>query len=309
MPNTKFPNEPTVIAVVGPTAIGKTALGIALAQHYKTEIISADSRQFFTEMTIGTAVPSAEELKAATHHFIQNKSIFEPYSVGDFEVEALDLLKTLFKKHKLVIVVGGSGLYVDALLKGLDSFPEVKAGIRENLNKRLETEGLENLARELEKVDPKHAQNVDLKNPHRVIRALEVFHSSGAPYSSYLGHPKEPRTFNYFKIGLTAPRETIYERINTRVDKMMEQGLLKEAQSLYPNKSLNALQTVGYRELFAHFDGDFSLEKAIVEIKKNTRRFAKRQGTWFRKDQDIIWFDYQTPSTVIINQLAASMPE
>ncbi len=300
---------PTVIAIVGPTAIGKTALSIALAKHYKAPIVSADSRQFFKEMRIGTAVPSTAELATAKHYFIQSKSIQEPYTVGDYETESLNLLKILFKEQDVVIVVGGSGLYVAALLKGLDAFPDIDPLVRKQLNTELEQSGLAPLVLELKKVDPKHYKRVDLKNPHRVLRALEVSRSSGKPYSSYLGKPREPRFFNTVKIGLTADRDILYQRINQRVDLMIQNGLVKEVKELMPYRSLNALQTVGYRELFAHFNGQFTLEEAVEEIKKNTRRFAKRQGTWFRKDKEIKWFDFKTPIAAIIAAIDNSMPK
>lgn len=281
-----------LLTVVGPTAIGKTALGILLAKHYKTEIISADSRQFFKEMEIGTAVPSKEELQAVLHHFIQHKSIFDPYSVGDFEKEAISFLEELFKNHDIVVMVGGSGLYVDAVVSGLDEFPEVDPIIRENLNQRLEEEGLESLQNELKIHDPEYYKIVDLENPHRLIRALEVSIAAKKPYSSFLDQQKPKRSFKTLYIGLDAPREVIYSRINARVDLMMEYGLLEEAKKLHAHKHLNALQTVGYKELFEYLDGHCPLEHAISEIKKNTRRFAKRQLTWLRKNESILWIPY-----------------
>lgn len=283
-----------LITVVGPTAIGKTALSIQLANHFKAEIISCDSRQFFKEMTIGTAVPEPEELAAATHHFIQNKSIKETYSVGHFEREAIEKLNELFTQHNVVVMVGGSGLYVDAVLNGLDDFPNVDPKIREELNTRLETKGLDDLQSQLKILDPETYDQIAIDNPHRVIRALEICIGSGQTYSSFKNKPKSPRNFTPIKIGLTAEREIIYERINRRVDIMMEKGLLKEAQELHSLKHLNALQTVGYRELFDFFDHKITLDFAISEIKKNSRRFAKRQLTWFKKDENTLWFDFQT---------------
>lgn len=281
-----------LLAVVGPTAIGKTALGIQLAKHFDTEILSADSRQFFKEMEIGTAVPSQEELAQVPHHFIQHKSIFDPYSVGDFEKEAIDFLNELFQQKDTVIMVGGSGLYVDAVVNGLDEFPEVDPGIRAELNQELDKNGLSSLQEELKRKDPSYYKIVDLENPHRLIRALEVCRASGQPFSSFLNRPRPKRPFKTLYIGLEAPREVIYERINQRVDLMMEKGLLDEAQQLYPNQKLNALQTVGYKELFEYLDGHCTLESAVSEIKKNTRRFAKRQLTWLRKNNDILWVPY-----------------
>lgn len=292
-----------LITIVGPTAIGKTALSIKLAQHFNAAIISCDSRQFFKEMTIGTAVPEPEELAAAPHHFIQNKSIHQDYSVGHFEKEALEKLEELFKKHPIVIMVGGSGLYVDAVLKGLDYFPPIPPETRENLNQRLESEGLESLQKELKTLDPETYNAIAIDNPHRVIRALEVCIASGQTFSSFKNKPKAPRNFKAIKIGLIADRELMYQRINQRVDIMLEKGQLKEAQALYPLKELNALQTVGYRELFDYFDGKIDLDFAIEEIKKNTRRFAKRQLTWFKKDPETHWFDYLTDVNTIIKEI------
>ncbi len=296
-------SEKALLAVVGPTGIGKTALGIQLAKHFNTEIVSADSRQFFKEMEIGTAVPSKEELEQAPHHFIQHKSIFEPYSVGDFEKEALSLLEDLFQKKDMVVMVGGSGLYVDAVISGLDEFPVVDPEIRSKLNRRLEDEGLQSLQKELKQKDPEYYKSVDLENPHRLIRALEVCVASGKPFSSFLDKPRAARPFKSFYIGIDAPRETIYERINTRVDLMMEAGLLKEAENLYTNKDLNALQTVGYKELFEYIEGNCSLEFAISEIKKNTRRFAKRQLTWLRKNDAILWVPYNAEPEEVLRMV------
>ena len=284
-----------LINIVGPTAIGKTSLAIQLANKFNTEIISADSRQFYKEMSIGTAVPSAEELQAAKHHFIQHISIKDNYNVGDFESEAIKKLDELFKNNKIVIMVGGSGLYTKSVLEGLDYFPEVSLEIRQELNVKLEKEGLDSLQQQLHKLDPDYYKIVDLENPHRVIRALEVCISSEKPYSSYLNQPKKKRNFTAISVGLSAEREIIYDRINRRVDLMIAEGLLDEAKALFPKRELNALNTVGYKELFSYLEGKDSLETAVSEIKKNTRRFAKRQLTWFRKDQEINWFDYKTP--------------
>lgn len=289
----------TLICVVGPTAIGKTALAIKLAQAFSTEIISADSRQLYKEMSIGTAVPNREELEAAKHHFIQNISIFDEYSVGDFERDAISSLTHIFKKKPVVIMVGGSGLYVDAVVKGLDHFPKIPAAIRRQLNTELEEKGIESLQEELKKKDCAYYEKVDIHNPHRLIRALEVCRGTGKSYSSFLKSETAQRNFETIFIGLTAEREIVYGRINQRVDQMLKNGLLMEAKDLYPHKELNALRTVGYRELFNYFDGNLTEEQAISEIKKNTRRFAKRQNTWFKKNPDIHWFDYQTDFNII----------
>jgi tRNA dimethylallyltransferase len=255
-------------------------------------------------MTIGTAVPDTEELASAKHHFIQDRSVFEDYNVGSFERDALQKLAELFQENPVQIMVGGSGLYVDAVLRGLDYFPEVAPEIRENLTIQLQEKGIETLQEQLKELDLETYNTIALDNPHRIMRALEICIGSNTPYSTFKNKPKAPRNFTSIKIGLTADREIIYERINQRVDRMMVDGLLEEANKLYPNKNLNALQTVGYRELFSYFDGDFTKEFAIAEIKKNTRRFAKRQGTWFRKDEQILWFDYQRNITEIIDLIS-----
>ncbi|CAL2082463.1 tRNA dimethylallyltransferase [Tenacibaculum dicentrarchi] len=293
----------TLITIVGATAIGKTALSIKLAQHFNCSIVSCDSRQFFKEMSIGTAVPSSEELEAAPHHFIQNRSIFDNYSVGQFEKDALTKLDELFTENPVQIMVGGSGLYVDAVLKGLDYFPEVNASIREKLTKELEENGIEKLQEQLKELDIETYNTITIDNPHRVMRALEVCIGSGKTYSSFKNKPKAPRNFKVIKIGLTADRQIMYDRINKRVDIMLENGLLEEAKKMQPHKNLTALKTVGYRELFEYFQGDFTKEFAIEEIKKNTRRFAKRQGTWFRRDTQINWFDFQDDIQKIITCL------
>lgn len=296
-----------LITIVGPTAIGKTALSIKLAQHFNAEIISCDSRQFFKEMTIGTAVPEPEELAAAPHHFIQNKSIHKNYSVGHFEREALEKLEELFSKHNIVIMVGGSGLYVDAVINGLDYFPEIDPSVRENLNKRLETEGLESLQNQLKTLDPETYHQIAIENPHRIIRALEVCIGSRQTYSSFKNKPKTPRNFTPIKVGLTADREIIYDRINRRVDIMLDKGLLNEVKNLHHLKHLNALQTVGYRELFDYLDGNIEYDFAVSEIKKNSRRFAKRQLTWFKKDENTLWFDYLTETNQIIQKVKSHL--
>ncbi|MFZ3563990.1 tRNA (adenosine(37)-N6)-dimethylallyltransferase MiaA [Tenacibaculum finnmarkense] len=293
----------TLITIVGATAIGKTALSIKLAQHFNCSIISCDSRQFFKEMSIGTAVPSSEELEAAPHHFIQNRSVFEEYSVGQFEKDALAKLDELFTENPVQIMVGGSGLYIDAVLKGLDYFPEVDASIREKLTKELEENGIEKLQEQLKELDIETYNTITIDNPHRVMRALEVCIGSGKTYSSFKNKPKAPRNFEVIKIGLTADRQIMYDRINKRVDIMLENGLLEEAKKMQAHKGLTALKTVGYRELFEYFEGNFTKEFAIEEIKKNTRRFAKRQGTWFRRDTQINWFDFQDDIQKIITCL------
>ena len=285
-----FSHNKTLISIVGPTAIGKTGLAIQLAQHYSTDILSCDSRQFYKEMTIGTAVPSTSELAQAKHHFIQNISIHEKYSVGDFERDGLNFLDDYFQTNDVCIMVGGSGLYEKAITTGFDIFPEIDPIFREQLNQELETDGIEKLQIELKQVDPIYYEEVDIYNKQRVIRALEIFRGSGQPFSKFRNQDLNKRPFNIIKIGLELPRQEMYDRINQRVDIMMNEGLLDEAKSLYPLKELNALQTVGYRELFDFFEDKIDLNFANEEIKKNTRRFAKRQMTWFKKDQDVNWF-------------------
>lgn len=292
-----------LITVVGPTAIGKTALSIKLAQHFKAAIISCDSRQFFKEMSIGTAVPEPEELAAAPHYFIQNKSIQENYSVGHFEREAIDKINELFVTNNIVIMVGGSGLYVDAVINGLDYFPTVDPAVRVELNTRLEKEGLSSLQHQLKELDPETYQDIAVDNPHRLIRALEVCIGSGQTYSSFKNKPKSPRNFTPIKIGLKADRAIIYDRINRRVDLMIEKGLLKEVQSLYNQRQLNALNTVGYREIFSYLEGKIDFEFSVSEIKKNSRRFAKRQLTWFKKDEKTLWFDHLEPVGNILQRI------
>ena len=294
-----------LINIVGPTAIGKTALAVQIAQHFQTEIISADSRQFYKEMAIGTAVPEAEELAAAPHHFIQHISIEDSYNVGDFEKDALATLKELHQKNDVVVLVGGSGLYTKALTQGLDEFPEVDREIRENLNQHLENDGLDWLQKKLYVLDPEYYKNADVQNPHRVIRALEICIGTNKPFSTFLNQGKAERDFETINLGLTADRTIIYDRINRRVDLMMENGLLNEAESLYPKRELNALNTVGYKEMFSYLDNEIDLETAISEIKKNTRRFAKRQLTWFRKTENIEWFDYDYKIEEVLNFVAS----
>jgi len=257
-----------LISIVGPTGIGKTALSIQLAEHFNSSIISFDSRQFYKEMSIGTAVPNEFELNAAQHYFIQNRSIFEDYNVGAFENDALLKLGTLFTENPIQIAVGGSGLYLDALLKGLDNFPKVNSNIRTKLNIELETNGIEKLQNQLKKLDILTYNTINLENPQRIIRALEICIGTGKPFSSFKNKPKKPRNFHSIKIGLEADREIVYNRINMRVDTMMKNGLLDEAKELYQHRNLNALQTVGYKELFSHLDGNFTREFAISEIKK-----------------------------------------
>lgn len=299
-------NRKKLISIVGPTGIGKTNLSIKLAKYFKTEIISSDSRQFYKEMKIGTAVPSDSELTKIKHHFIQSRSIFEDYNVGDFEQDSIALLEEVFQEKEWMIMVGGSGLYVDAVIDGLDDFPKVDPLIRTALKSEMDAKGIAHLQNKLLELDPVTHQRIDLFNKQRLIRALEISIGTGRPFSKFWTANKKKRNFHTLKIGIDAEREIIYDRINQRVDLMIATGLVEEARALYEHKNLNALQTVGYKELFAHFDGELSLEEAISEIKKNTRRFAKRQGTWFRKDTSIKWFNYQTEINEVIKFLENS---
>ncbi|MBB6272878.1 tRNA dimethylallyltransferase [Pedobacter cryoconitis] len=296
----------TLIVIAGPTAIGKTALAITLARHFKTEIISADSRQFFKEMSIGTAKPHAHELAAAKHHFIDSHSIHTFFSTGDFEKEALEVLDEIFTRNDLAIMVGGSGLYLDAVTKGLDELPDTDMEIRNQLNALFEAEGLEPIKRQLEAADPEYYAKVDQANTQRLIRGLEFFLSTGKKVSSFLTNSKKQRPFDIIKIGLNMERPLLYGRINHRVDLMLQEGLLEEVKSLQDYRALNALKTVGYAELFDYMDGTITYEEAVEKIKQNTRRFAKRQLTWFRRDEQIHWF---TPdqSIEVINFLETSV--
>lgn len=291
-------NQKHLIVVVGPTAIGKTSLGIELAQKFDSEIISADSRQFFKEMNIGTAKPTPRELAAAKHHFVDFISIKEKYTAGQFEKEAIEKLNEVFEKSDIAIMVGGSGLYVDAVCKGIDEIPANEI-IRKQLNKELSESGLEPLQKELQQVDPEIWETINQKNPQRIVRALEVYRTAGKPYSSYRKQQPKKRAFNIIKIGLNTEREIVYSRINKRVDLMLEKGLLEEVESLIPFKTLNALNTVGYKEYFRYFNKEFTIEEATELLKKNTRNFAKRQLTWFRKDKTTQWFSPNESNQII----------
>ena len=278
-----------LIVIAGPTAVGKTAYAIELARKYHTEILSADSRQFYRELKIGTAAPTEEELAAAPHHFIGNLSIHDYYNVSIYEQEAMTLLEQLFRKHDKVIAVGGSGLYIDALCYGIDELPDADEALRVEIKRRFAGEGIAYLQREVERLDPDFYQVVDRNNPKRLQRALEVCLATGKPYSSLRTNRRKKRPFAIKKYVLNMGREKLYERINRRVDKMMEAGLLDEVRSLLPYKELNALNTVGYKELFRYFEGEISLEQAVTDIKTNSRRYAKRQITWFKRYRDFEW--------------------
>lgn len=284
-------SKPNLVCVVGPTAVGKTSLAIQLARKLQTEIVSADSRQFYRELTIGTAKPSEEELLAVPHHFINNLSIHDAYDVGRFEVEALQTLQSLFQKHKVVVLVGGSGLFIDALCYGMDEFPEIDQGVRETLNEELKENGLSTLQEELKELDSAYYEQVDVKNPQRIIRALEVIRTTGKPFSDFRKGKKKERPFNVIKIGLEMERQKLYNRIDLRMDQMIDQGLFREAQDQLANRELNALQTVGYKEIFGYLLGTYDKEEAIRLLKRNSRRYAKRQLTWFKRDMNTKWFE------------------
>ena len=282
--------QPTLIVIVGPTGSGKTALAVTLARHFFAPIISTDSRQFYRGLPIGTAQPTTEELSLAEHHFIADREVEDDFNSGRYEQEALARLDELFKHHNVVVAVGGSGLYIQALCEGMDSLPEADDELRQRLKQRLDCEGIESLFEELSRLDPDYAEVVDRHNPARVMRALEVCITSGKPYSEQRKGTKQTRPFRIIKIGTDLPRDILYERINLRVDMMIADGLEAEARAMLPKRHLNALQTVGYREMFDYFDGKCSLDEAIELIKRNSRRYAKRQLTWFRRDADIAWF-------------------
>ena len=280
----------TLIVIVGPTGSGKTDLSIRVAQHYACPIISTDSRQFYRGIPIGTAQPTAEELDLVEHHFIASHNLEDEFNCGAYEVAAIARLEELFLRHDVVVAVGGSGLYIKALTDGMDDLPEVDPALRSSLATRLKTEGLEALAEQLRELDPAFYEVVDRKNPARVLRALEVCLTTGKPYSSLRTGVRQKREFNIVKIGTDVPRDILYDRIDRRVDMMIDQGLEQEARKVYPMRHLNSLQTVGYREMFDYFDGKSTRDEAIELIKRNSRRYAKRQMTWFRRDDEIAWF-------------------
>lgn len=291
-------DQPTLIVLAGPTAIGKTAASIRLAQALTTEIISSDSRQFYRELAIGTAKPTAEEQSQVRHHFIDSLSIHDAYSAGDYERDVLNFLNDYFKTHRTIVMTGGSGLFIKAVTKGFDDLPS-DIGVRAALMKQLENEGIEVLQNELKERDPKHFGAMDIHNPQRLVRALEVCRISGRPFSAFRQDAAQARPFKTLFVGLTADRDVLYDRINRRVDEMVANGLEAEARSVYAHRELNALNTVGYKEWFAHFDGDLNRETTIEKIKQHTRNFAKRQMTWFRKNTDIHWFAYTAVDDMI----------
>jgi len=280
----------TLIVILGPTAVGKTDVGVKLAQYFDTVVLSADSRQFYHEMKIGTALPEPGELQGIKHYFFASRSIKDDYNVSAYEKEALALLKEVFAESNTALMVGGSGLYIDAVTNGIDELPDADMEIREQLRQEYETQGLEPLKRKLESLDPEYYSKMDQSNPNRVMRALEVCMATGDTFSSLRKNCSKEREFSIIKIGLNLPREELFKRIHDRVDEMLLSGLLDEVKKLYPEKELNALKTVGYSELFRYLEGGMALDDAIEKIKTNTRRYAKRQLTWFKRDSDIKWF-------------------
>jgi len=279
-----------LIIILGPTASGKTETAVGIAGHFNTEIISADSRQIYREISIGTARPGQKTLSQIKHHFIGSLSIEQDYNVARFEVEALSIIAGIHKSNDIVVMAGGSGLYIDAVCYGIDEFPDADPMIRQKIRKEYREKGLEHIRQWLKKLDPDFYGQVDLENPNRIRRALEVCLQTGKPYSVQRLNKQKERPFKIIRIGLALPREELYDRINMRVDQMIEKGLIDEAEGVYPYRELNSLNTVGYRELFRHFDGEISLDQAIEDIKTNTRRYAKRQLTWFSRDESINWF-------------------
>ncbi len=284
-------NNKFLIIVLGPTAVGKTLMGVRLAKHFNAEVISADSRQFYRGMHIGTAVPKQTEMEGIPHHFIGSLSLKDYYNVSMFEKQVVQLLGSIYEKNNFAVMVGGSGLYIDAVCHGIDDFPDVNIKTREFLKKEMSDKGLEALLIKLKELDPEYYDLVDRKNPNRILRALEVCIATGQKYSGQRTKPAGNRDFSIIKIGLNTDRKILFDRIGKRVDEMMESDLVEEAKRLLPYRNLNALNTVGYKELFDHFDGKCSLEEAIEKIKTNTRRYAKRQLTWFKRDADIKWFE------------------
>lgn len=290
-----------LIVLAGPTASGKTATAIKLAKAFDAEIISADSRQFYKELSIGTAAPTAEELAQVKHHFIHNLSIEDKYDVADYEKDVLSFLKQYFKTKDVAIMTGGSGLFIDAVCNGLDEMPDISEEVRNKVTKMLETDGLEGLQKEVERVDNEYFQVVDRQNPRRLQRALEVYYQTGKPYSTFRQRNVAKRDFDIVKLAILWDRDKLIERINQRVDMMMQQGLLDEVKSVYPKRHLNSLNTVGYKELFDYLDGKCTLEQAVEQIKINTRQYAKRQMTWLRKNGDYQWFTIDEIDNVIEN--------
>lgn len=301
--------QPTLLVLIGPTGVGKTELSLSLAEQFQTEIVSADSRQLYADLKIGTAAPTPEQLARVPHHLVGTLQLTDYYSAAQYESEAMALLQDLFQRHEVVVVTGGSMMYIDALCKGIDDIPTVDAETRALMLERYEAEGLEALCAELKLLDPEYYRIVDLKNPKRVIHALEICYMTGKTYTSFRTRTQKERPFRILRVGLTRDREELYDRINRRVDAMMEEGLLEEARSVYPFRHLNSLNTVGYKELFKYLDGEWTLDFAVEKIKQNSRIYSRKQMTWFRRDNDIAWFHPDQPTEIIQyirQQLAAT---
>ena len=280
----------TLIVLIGPTGVGKTDLSLELAERFHTDIVSADSRQIYANLPIGTAAPTPEQLERVKHYFIGTLQLTDYYSAAQYEEDALKVLYELFQKHETVILTGGSMMYVDAICKGIDLIPTIEQETREMMQQKYHEQGLESLCQELKLLDPEYYQIVDRKNPKRIIHAFQICYQTGQTYTSFRTHPKKERPFRMIKIGLTRPREELYNRINLRVDSMIENGLVEEALSVYPQRELNSLNTVGYKELFHYLDGVWTLDYAVEKIKVNTRTYARKQLTWFKHDSEIRWF-------------------
>ena len=296
--------EPLLIVVTGPTAVGKTDVAISVAQHFGCDIVSADSRQFYRELQIGTAAPTEEQLRTVKHHFVGHISVYDSFDVSKYETASMELLPALFEKNSVAVLTGGSGLYIQAVCSGMDNLPDSEPEIRKELREKYESEGIEPLQLMLQQLDSEYYDQVDLANPNRLLRALEVCLGTGKPFSSFRKNLPAPREFKVIKIGLNLPRAELHNRINARVDQMMTDGLLEEARRFYPLRHLNALKTVGYKELFDYFDGNVSLEEAVEKIKTNTRRYARRQITWFSKDKEFIWCNPVTDEVIKAIEIA-----
>jgi tRNA dimethylallyltransferase len=292
-------NAKYLIIIAGPTAVGKTSLAINLAKNFKTEILGADSRQVYREMIIGTAVPSTNQLAEIKHHFIGHKSVCDYYNAGMYELEAIELLEKKFSVYDVVILAGGSGMYIEAVCKGIDEFPTVDPEIRERLRNEYKLEGIKGIRSKLQQSDPEYYKKVDLNNPLRILKALEIIEMTGKPYSSFLTGKSKSRGFNTIRIGIDLPRKEIHDRINRRVDEMVKQGLVEEVQNIYAYRHYNALNTVGYKELFDFIDGKCTLQEAVELIKTHTRQYARRQLTWFRRDRDMHWFKPYEEDTIL----------
>lgn len=290
---------PTLIVLIGPTGVGKTELSLRIAEHFQTHILSSDSRQLYADLKIGTAAPTPEQLRRVPHHFVGTLQLTDYYSAAQYESDALALLDSLFRQHEVILLTGGSMMYVDAVCKGIDDIPTVDAETRELMLQRYEKEGLEQLCSELKLLDPDYYKIVDLKNPKRVIHALEICYMTGKTYTSFRTQQPKKRPFHIVKIGLTRDREELYERINRRVDVMIEEGLIEEAKAVYSHRNLNSLNTVGYKEIFKYLDSEWELPFAIEKIKQNSRIYSRKQMTWFKRDKEIQWFHPEQENEIL----------